>query len=217
VTWAKFGAEYFDQCAEAGLTSDAFRVHTEAIGWLYRINRDNVKDLSIPDRSIRKFANVDEYDAAVAQLVRVGFWRDEGTHFVLVHHADVVKSSLVAQRAKLDRDRKAQQNRRARPNLKPGEGVSADVSADVVAGVSGDADSQSASTSTTGKSESRSNPYTDVEGKSPSLDEKPLGQPDWPEAAKPGSGLPLRFPGLERVGRENEEARRRQDAADVTP
>lgn len=183
VTWTKFGAEYFDQCADAGLTDAAFRTHSEAIGWLYRINRDDVKDLSIPDRAIRKFATSDDYEPAVAQLVRVGFWRDEGSHYVLVHHADVVKSSLVAQRAKLDRDRKAQQNRRARAG-KEGKD-DANVSADVSDGVSGDADSQSASTSTTGKSDLTSKDLTDVEGKSSQLDEKPLGQPLWPEARRP--------------------------------
>jgi hypothetical protein len=183
VTWTKFGAEYFDQCADAGLTDAAFRTHSEAIGWLYRINRDDVKDLSIPDRAIRKFATSDDYEPAVAQLVRVGFWRDEGSHYVLVHHADVVKASLVAQRAKLDRDRKAQQNRRARAGKEGKDG--ADVSADVSDGVSGDADSQSASTSTTGKSDLTSKDLTDVDGKSPHLDEKPLGQSLWPEARRP--------------------------------
>lgn len=201
MTWTKFGAEYFDQCADAGLSDAAFRTHSEAIGWLYRINRDDVKDLSIPDRAIRKFATSDDYEPAVAQLVRVGFWRDEGSHYVLVHHADVVRSSLVAQRAKLERDRKAQQNRRARAGKEAKEG--AYVSADVSEGVSGDADSQSASTATTSKWDLSSNPNTDVEGNASSVDGKPLSQTDWPAMEQPAPGLPPRFAIFDRVGAES--------------
>lgn len=184
MTWTKFGAEFFDQCADAGLTDAAVRTHCEAIGWLYHINRPNVRDLSIPPRALRRFANSEDYEAGVAQLVRVEFWRDEGEQYVLVHHADVVRSSLAAQRAKLDRDRRAQQNRRARPKVKPSESVSADVSDDV----SGDADSQTGSTLTHSLSESRSKDLTDVGGKSSQLDMK--NTDDWPEPARPGAGVP---------------------------
>jgi hypothetical protein len=37
VTWVKLGDEFFDDCADAGLSDAAVRTHAEAIGFLYRL------------------------------------------------------------------------------------------------------------------------------------------------------------------------------------
>ena len=80
----------------------------EAVCWLYRLDRDNLTDLSIPKHLIRRFTGSPDVDVAVKDLVSCGFWRDDGNHWTLVHHADVVRGSLGAQRKKRQRDKKAQ-------------------------------------------------------------------------------------------------------------
>ena len=47
MTWAKFGVEFRDECAEAGLTDAEFRTHAEALMYLYGIES---KDLRIQRR-----------------------------------------------------------------------------------------------------------------------------------------------------------------------
>jgi hypothetical protein len=128
VTWAKYGVEFFDQCADAGLTSDGTLTHAEAIAWLYRCDRQDVTDVSIPAKAIRKFANCEHPEPAIAELVRVGFWAVTDSGYVLVHHAEVVSQSLMSQRIKREVNRRSQAKARARQNVKPREGVSTDAS-----------------------------------------------------------------------------------------
>jgi hypothetical protein len=68
MTWAKYGSEYSDEIANAGLTDAAYRTHTEAIGWLYRI--EDLK-LRIPKHLLRRFAGSADYDTAVKELADV--------------------------------------------------------------------------------------------------------------------------------------------------
>jgi len=140
MTWSKYGSEYSDELANAGVSDGAYRTHTEAIGWLYRI--EDVK-LRIPKHLLRRFAGSPDYEIAVKELAERGFWRDRGDTWEIVHHADVIRQSIQAQRQKRDRDKRAQQTRRKRVAAEPGSGsVSGDVSADVSAGVIGDTDRQ---------------------------------------------------------------------------
>lgn len=132
MTWAKYGTEYNDELANADLSDAAYRTHTEAIGWLYRIEETS---LQIPKHLLRRFAGSIDYETAIKDLVNLGFWRDRGSTWEIVHHADVIRQSIVAQRQKRDRDKRAQQAKRNRSEGRP-------VSADVSAGVSGDTDSQ---------------------------------------------------------------------------
>ncbi len=140
MTWAKYGSEYSDEIANAGLSDAAYRTHTEAIGWLYRI--EDLK-LRIPKHLLRRFAGSDDYETAVKELAEVAFWRDRGDTWEIVHHADVIRQSIQAQRQKRDRDKRAQQARRNRVAAGPEPpAASGGVSADVSAGVMGDTDSQ---------------------------------------------------------------------------
>lgn len=134
VTWIKLGQEFWDECAEAGLSNGAVRTHGEAIGWVYRIEQT---DLLIRKDVVRRFAGSPHWDRDITELLNVGFWLDDGECYALVHHADVIRASIAAQQIKRDRDKRAQQAHRSRVKVR-------DVSADVSAGVSGDADSQSA-------------------------------------------------------------------------
>jgi hypothetical protein len=111
MTWAKFGDQYADECADAGLSAEAFRLHTEAILWLYRLEHD---DCRILKHLVRRFAGGDVPEAAAKELAEVGFWRDNGASWVIVHHAQVIRQSLDAQRAKRDRDRGHQRAKRRR-------------------------------------------------------------------------------------------------------
>lgn len=172
MTWAKYGVEFFDQCADAGLTSDATLTHAEAIAWLYRCDRADVTDVSIPAKAVRKFANCDDPTSAIAELVRVGFWAVAEDGHVLRHHAEVVSQSLTSQRIKRDVNRRSQRKARAAgQNVKPGGHVSTD----------GDADEGISSNKQTEQTN------TDVG----SNQERPLqgAEEQWPAVAPVGAGL----------------------------
>ena len=72
--WSKFGTEYSDELADAALTDAAFRTHTEALMFLYRIES---RDLRIRKHIIKRFAGSGDWDAAPAILDRV-FCQDTG-------------------------------------------------------------------------------------------------------------------------------------------
>lgn len=133
VTWTKLGDEFWDETANAGLSDAAARSHAEAISWLYRIESN---DLIVKRGMLRRFAGTANPENAMAELVAVEFWCPVPDGWLLVHHADVVRQSLVAQQAKRQRDLRAQRAKRSR------EHVSGGVSADVSADVSGDTDRQ---------------------------------------------------------------------------
>jgi hypothetical protein len=130
VTYANKGTEFPDDCARAGLSDAAYRTHDEAIVWLYRVEETSLR---IPKHLVRRFAGSDDFETAIKELVEIGFWRDRGDAWQVVHHSDVIRQRLAAQMAKRARDRRAQRNHRKR-NKKPDAraGVSADISADVI-------------------------------------------------------------------------------------
>lgn len=132
MTWTKFGDEFFDDCANAELSDAAVRTHGEAIGWLYRIESD---DLVLKRPMLRRFAGTARSGDAMTELVTAGFWTACAEGWRLAHHANVVRQSLAAQQKKRTRDLSAQHAKRQRDRV---EVVSADVSADV----SGDTDRQ---------------------------------------------------------------------------
>lgn len=128
MTWRKTGTEFDDECADVDMSDHAYRTHMEAIGYVYKTK---ARECLINKGALRRFATSSRVNDAIQELLNVGFWRDLGTHFEVVHHADVIADSLDAQQAKRDRDRKAQQSKRARDSKKDQEpSVSGDVSAD---------------------------------------------------------------------------------------
>jgi hypothetical protein len=133
--WSKFGTEYSDELADAAMSDAAFRTHTEALMFLYRIES---RDLRIKKHVIRRFAGSGEWQAAVRELVAKRFWREDRGDYVIEHHAVVYRGSVGAQRAKRSRDREAQKAHRAREKAakqaaKAARNVSADVSTDASA------------------------------------------------------------------------------------
>lgn len=128
MTWTKLGSEYSDELAAAGLSDSAYRTHTEAIGWCYHLEDTRLR---IPKHLVRRFAGSDCYEAAAKELADAGYWRDLGDAWEIRHHADVIRQSILAQRQKRDRDKRAQAARRKRVSAAPD--VSGDVSADPAA------------------------------------------------------------------------------------
>lgn len=159
MTWSKYGAEFWDDLANVGLSDAAARTHAEGIGWIYRVERT---DLCIPKHLVRRFAGSTEWEVAVVDLVAAGLWQDCGDAYVVVHHGDVIRASIAAQRKKRERDKRSQSTWRKR-------NADTEISGEVSAAVSAYADSQ-----------------TDSQEEKPTTDDT-IG---WPEVQPPGSGLP---------------------------
>lgn len=138
MTFTKLGTEFSDECADVDLSDSAFRTHTEAIQWLFNIER---LDCHIPKHLVRRFAGSHRYEDAIRELVAHGFWRDAGNFYLIVHHDSVIRGGIVAQQKKRERDQKAQARARKKAQAKPDQ-ASADVSADSDAEPSDYPDSQ---------------------------------------------------------------------------
>ena len=123
MTWAKYGDQYSDDIAKAGLSDAAYRTHTEAIGWLYRVEDTALR---IPKTVVRRFAGSDGYEAAIRELLACGYWREDSREYVVEHHAEVIRQSLAAQLLK----RETERNRLRRKRRGPGP-EAPDVSANV--------------------------------------------------------------------------------------
>jgi hypothetical protein len=114
MTYCKLGTEFFDECADAGLSDAAVRTHAEAIIWLYRVEKF---DMRIGKHLVRRFAGSDQYEVAIKDLVDAGFWLDDGDAWIVDHHRNIISQSLAAQlthRAK-ERDRMRQKRARDQP------------------------------------------------------------------------------------------------------
>lgn len=127
MTWTKLGTEFFKECIHHGLSDAMTRTHAEAIGYLYDVEESSCR---IPKRSVRLFAGSEDYTDAITGLVSLDWWKDNGTHWEVLHHADVVRQSIAAQQAKQSRDKRSQKAWRQRQKGADGEPpVSDDVSA----------------------------------------------------------------------------------------
>lgn len=77
MTWTKLSDDYSDDCWT--LSDAAFRLHTEGLVWSNR----KLLDLRIPKDDLRRFAKCPE---VAPELLAVGWWTDEGDHYVIRHH-----------------------------------------------------------------------------------------------------------------------------------
>ncbi|MGH3482282.1 MAG: hypothetical protein ACRDPQ_03520 [Nocardioidaceae bacterium] len=122
MTYSKLGSEFFDECADAGLSDAAVRTHAEAVTWIYRIERT---DMRIKKHLVRRFAGSEGAEVAVKDLVAAGFWRDDGDAWVLEHHRDVVAQSLAAQVKHRHQERERMRRKRAKKRADVGTNVGA--------------------------------------------------------------------------------------------
>jgi hypothetical protein len=111
VTYCKTGTEFPDDAAATGLSDAAYRTHHEAITWLYRVE---VMELRVPKHLLRRVAGSGDWETAVKDLVSADWWHDDGDAWTIRHHADVVRSGIVAQRKKRARDKRSQAAHRRR-------------------------------------------------------------------------------------------------------
>jgi len=82
MTWTKLSDDFADDCDQ--LSSDAFRLHVEG---LIRSNR-KLLDLKLDKNQMRRWVwNPELADIAVKDLLAVGWWSDEGDHYLIRHHA----------------------------------------------------------------------------------------------------------------------------------
>lgn len=97
MTWTKLGEEWPDAARE--LTDAAYRTHTEALCWS---NRRGL-DLHIPKRDLKRFAETDDPDTAIKNLIATGWWQDCGdVWFVGVQFADWQLESAVVNKRRDD-------------------------------------------------------------------------------------------------------------------
>lgn len=110
MTWAKFGSEFSDHCAEAGLSDAAFRTHVEALMYCYANEK---ADLTIHRHLVRRWAGSERYPDAITELVQRGFWEAVGDDWRILHHGDVFRQSLAYQVNERERAKNAMRKRRA--------------------------------------------------------------------------------------------------------
>ncbi|HEY1838607.1 MAG TPA: hypothetical protein VGG53_00025 [Mycobacterium sp.] len=87
MTWTKLSDDFSDDCWQ--LSDAAWRLHVEGLLWSNR----KLLDLRLSKDEMRLWA---KHPAAAEELVAVGWWRDEGEHYVIVHHALYQRTREVA-------------------------------------------------------------------------------------------------------------------------
>ncbi len=90
MTWSKLSDDFPDDCWT--LSDGAFRLHVEGLCWSNR----KLLDCRISKDDLRRFA---KRPGAVAELLAVGWWSDDGHAYVIRHHADYqrTREQVVAQ------------------------------------------------------------------------------------------------------------------------
>jgi hypothetical protein len=78
MTWTKLSDDFSDDCWR--LSDAAWRLHVEGLLWSNR----KLLDLALDKDEMRCWA---KHPDAAAELVANGWWRDEGKHYLIIHHA----------------------------------------------------------------------------------------------------------------------------------
>lgn len=130
MVWVKLNDTYGDDCAR--LSDAAFRTHTEGLGWTMR----RLTEGRISERDLRRFAETADPDAAVAELLKNGWWETcpDGDGWVVVHDMDVQRSpdQVEADRsASAERQRRWREAHMRKPRPKPDEPAGEPVRDDV--------------------------------------------------------------------------------------
>lgn len=101
MTWTKLGDEWPD--AARVLSDAAYRTHVDGLCWS---NRRQL-DLLIPKSELRRFAETDDPDTAVKELVHAGWWDDRGDGWYIgLHFPDwQLDAATVASRREKQRER----------------------------------------------------------------------------------------------------------------
>lgn len=128
VVWLKLSDDFGDECARVDLSDAAFRTHVEAQLWTMR--RESAGRLTF--RDVRRFAESDGVDAAVAELLKAGFWTETGDGYVIEHHMDVqIEPEVMEQRRKMTAERQRRKRFKAAQLESASDLVTRDVTRDV--------------------------------------------------------------------------------------
>lgn len=115
MTWAKYGAHFFDDLVNFEFPEDlddaCQLTHTQAVHFVYSTES---YDCSFPKKKLLRFATSPRAQEAGNALVAAGAWEVVGTRVRLIHHREEIRQSLAAQNAKRDRDRIAAARKRER-------------------------------------------------------------------------------------------------------
>lgn len=179
MTWAKLSDDYPVQTAP--LSDAAFRTHTEALCWTMLRETGG----RISDREVQRFAETQDPEKAVEELVRRAFWKVDGGGYLIVHHMEhQPEPDLIAKRRQNGAER-ARKHRRKLAGLGDNESAnSAQTSVPVTAPVpSRPVPSNASRNSVTSDSESTVTPHREQAPATPdqppcSTCGKPLGSQD---------------------------------------
>lgn len=97
MTWLKTSDDFPMECAQVRLSDAAFRTHVEGLSWVMAKETGGY----VSARALKRFAETENWDAAVDELVAVGFWRRVDGGWQIVHHMEhqPTPEQLTAQRA----------------------------------------------------------------------------------------------------------------------
>lgn len=107
MTWTKLGDEFSDEARD--LTDAEVRTHIDALNWS---NRRGL-DLHVPKRDLRRFAESQAADEAVAGLLAKDWWKDRGDAWYI----GVRFPEWQLERAVIDKRREAAAQRKRRQRL----------------------------------------------------------------------------------------------------
>lgn len=115
MTWAKYGAHFFDDLVNYDFPEDlddaCQLTHTQAVHFIYSTES---YDCSFPRKKLLRFATSGRAQEAGNALVAAGVWEIDGNRVRLVHHREEIRQSLAAQNAKRERDRENAAKKRDR-------------------------------------------------------------------------------------------------------
>jgi hypothetical protein len=121
MTWTKLGDEFADECWT--LSDSAFRLHAEGLLWSNRMLTDG----QLAKEDMQRWARHPE---AAEELVDVGWWKDCGAHYEVIHHWGYQRTrEQVAKQSLVNRANRAKGKARpVRPKDKPSDKPSDDSS-----------------------------------------------------------------------------------------
>lgn len=126
MTWLKLSDDYSDDCARVELSDAAYRTHTEALNWVMRRETGG----RLTHRDVRRFAESENAETAIKELLDAGFWEVTAYGYRVVHHMehqpepDLIerRRELTAERVRRHRRKKAGLGVTPLQNALPGSG-----------------------------------------------------------------------------------------------
>lgn len=111
MTWTKLSDDFSDQCH--ALSDAAFRTHVEALVWIMRRETGGYIDA----REVKRFAESPHAEAAVDELVSVGWWSFERQGYRVHHHMEHQPEPDVIAKRREDTAHRVRKHRRKKAGL----------------------------------------------------------------------------------------------------